>query len=113
MWLYDLGDICPLIVTPYEESDMLDYSAAVIGVVVSVTALIYSVIANAIRFRISHAVMFNENDEECVLIRIYNDSSYECDVLSVSIPVNCTIEVLALLKVNRLPSKLNLQRNFL
>lgn len=29
--------------------------------------------------------MFNENDEECVLIRIYNDSSYECDVLSVSI----------------------------
>lgn len=49
MWLYDLGDICPLIVTPYEESDMLNYSAAVIGVVVSVTALIYSIIANAIR----------------------------------------------------------------
>lgn len=85
MWLYDLGDICPLIVTPYEESDMLDYSAAVIGVVISVTALLYSIIANAIRFRIAHAVTFNENDEECVLIRIYNDSPYECELQSVSI----------------------------
>lgn len=64
---------------------MLDYSAAVISAAVGAIALIYSVVTNAIRFRIAHAVTFNENDEECVLVRIYNDSPYECDLLSVSI----------------------------
>ena len=85
MWLYDLGKEHPIIITPYTESNMLDYSAAVIGAAVGAIALIYSVVTNAIRFRIAHAVTFNENDEECVLIRIYNDSPYECELLSVSI----------------------------
>ena len=85
MWLYDLGEVWPIIRTPYTESNMLDYSAAVIGAVVGAIALIYSVVTNAIRFRISHAITINENNKECVLICIYNDSPYECEIQSVSI----------------------------
>ena len=85
MWLYDLGDVYPIIQTPYSETDMLSYATAVIGAAVSATALIYSIVSNAMRFRITHAITCNEKDEECVLIRIYNDSPYECEILSVSL----------------------------
>ena len=85
MWLYDLGEVYPIIRTPYTESNMLDYSAAVIGAIVGAVALIYSVVANAIRFRISHAITINENNKECILICIYNDSPYECEIQSVCI----------------------------
>lgn len=85
MWLYKLGKVCPIIRTPYTESDMLSYATAVIGAVVSATALIYSVVTNAIRFRISHSLYINDENEECILIRIYNDSPYECELESVSI----------------------------
>ena len=85
MWFYDLGKTNPIIITPYTESDMLDYSTAVVSAMVAVLALIYSVVTNTMRFSISHAFTIDDNNKECILIRICNDSQFECKLQSVSI----------------------------
>lgn len=84
-WLYEIGKTFPLIVTPYTESDMLDYSATIISLAISVIALIQSIQVDDVRFRISHATTFDSNDQLCIQISIINDSSFECPVSSVSI----------------------------
>ena len=85
MGLYRLGEKYPIIKTPFSESDMLSYAASITGALTGVVALIYSIVSNSPRFRVSHATTCDDQNEECVLISIINDSLFECEILSVSI----------------------------
>lgn len=84
-WLYEIGKVCPLIITPYVEADMLDYVASVIGAMTGVVALLISIRTEQVRLSITHAITVNECNEDCILFRIINNGVYECDIVAVCI----------------------------
>ena len=85
VWFYEIGEKYPVIITPYTESDMINYFAAAIGIIISVLAVIIGIGTNQVRLRMWHATTINDKGEVCVLIRVINDGVFDCDIAAVCI----------------------------
>lgn len=83
--LYDIGETNPIIVTPYTRSDMLSYAAAVIGLIISMIALFVAQSNEDPKFSVSHARTVNSNDESAVYIQVFNESNFDCHVMSIGL----------------------------
>lgn len=77
--LYDIGENHPIIVTDYEQSDILSYSATAIGLMVSLIALYISIDASVPNFTVRHAI--SETEEGiAVFIELYNNSPHDYEI---------------------------------
>ena len=64
---------------PYTQSDILTYSATVLGVLISMVALLTAKNADQVRLKIKHSLTA-KGDEACIYIEICNDSNYDCEI---------------------------------
>ena len=83
--LYDIGEKYPLIITRFSASDILSYFSCVIGLFISMIAIILSLQTNDIDLQIKHAHTFSENDKEAIWLEIINNSAFECQIISVDL----------------------------
>lgn len=84
-WAYIIGEKYPLIITSYTASDMLSYVATVIGLMISIVALLISLHGNHAHIRIDHAITVNDNNETCIHFTVVNNSAFACVINSVSL----------------------------
>lgn len=80
--IYDVGEIYPLYYTRYSASDILSYVATVIGLAISVVAIILSLQNNELHIKIKHSHAFTKDDKEAIYYEIINDSLFDCKILS-------------------------------
>lgn len=83
--LYDIGEKYPIITTRFSASDLLSYLSCVIGLFISMIAIILSLQTNDIDLQIKHAHTFSENDKEAIWMEIINNSAFECQIISVEL----------------------------
>ncbi len=81
--LFDIGERYPIISTRFSASDILSYSSGVIGIILSLIAIIMSLQTNDINFKIKHAHTINDNNKESIWLEIVNNSVFECQITSV------------------------------
>ncbi len=78
-FLYDIGENHPIIITNYEQSDILSYATTSIGLIISLIALYISVDAYIPNFSVRHAI--SENEEGiAVFIELYNNSPHDYEI---------------------------------
>ena len=80
--LYRIGKKHPLIIMGYSQGEILTYIAAVTGVLISMIAIFVSMSANEPKFKISYARTLDDNNQNAIFIQIFNDSNYDCNVLT-------------------------------
>ena len=81
--LFNIGEKHPIIVTRFSASDILSYCSGVIGIFLSVVAIIMSLQTNDIDIKIKHAHTVNDNNQESIWLEIVNNSVFECQITSV------------------------------
>ena len=82
-FLFDIGEKHPIIITRFSASDILSYCSGVIGIFLSIVAIIMSLQTNAIDIKIKHAHTINDNNQESIWLEIVNNSVFECQITSV------------------------------
>lgn len=78
-FLYDFGEKYPIIVTNYEQSDILTYATTAVGLSVSLIALYVSIGASIPDFSICHAIT-EENGSIAICIELYNNSPHDYEI---------------------------------
>lgn len=81
--LFDIGEKHPIIVTRFSASDILSYCSGVIGILLSVVAIIMSLQTNDIDIKITHAHTISDNNQESIWLEIVNNSVFECQITSI------------------------------
>ena len=81
-FIYDVGEAYPIFYTRYSASDILSYVATVIGLTVSVIAIILSLKNNELHIKIKHSHTFTKDDKEAIYYEIINDSLFDCRIIS-------------------------------
>lgn len=81
-FLYDVGETHPICHTRYSASDILSYVATVIGLVISVIAIIFSLQNNELHIKIKHSHTFTKDDKEAIYYEIINNSLFDCKIIS-------------------------------
>lgn len=87
-FLYDVGETHPICHTRYSASDILSYVATVIGLVISVIAIIFSLQNNELHIKIKHSHTFTKDDKEAIYYEIINDSLFDCKIISFELANN-------------------------
>ena len=82
-FLFDIGEKHPIIITRFSASDILSYCSGVIGIFLSIVAIIMSLQTNDIDIKIKHAHTINDNNQESIWLEIVNNSVFECQITSV------------------------------
>ena len=83
-WVYDLGDKYPIIHTSYSQGEILGYCATVVGLLISILALLISLKSDDVHLNIRHAIT-NTDKDLGILIEIKNDSLFDCNISSVEL----------------------------
>ena len=78
-FLYDIGENHPIIITNYEQSDVLSYATTSIGLVISLIALYISIGTSVPDFSVRHALTENE-EGLAVYIELYNNSQHDYEI---------------------------------
>lgn len=81
--IFDIGEKYPIITTRFSASDILSYCSGVIGIFLSVIAIIMSIQTNDLDIKIKHSHTVNDNDQESIWLEIVNNSVFECQITSV------------------------------
>lgn len=81
-FIYDIGETHTIIYTRYSASDILSYVATVIGLTISVIAIILSLKNNEVHIKIKHSHTFTKDDKEAIYYEIINDSLFDCKIIS-------------------------------
>ena len=83
--IYDVGETFPVCYTRYSASDVLSYIATVIGLMLSVIAIILSLQNNELHIKVKHSHTVTKDNKEGIYYEIINDSLFDC--LYASIPI--------------------------
>lgn len=83
--MYTVGESYPIIYTNYSQSDVLGYAASVIGLIVSVLAIMLSIQTNEVDIKITHALTMSDKGNEALLIEICNCCGFDCRINSVEL----------------------------
>lgn len=81
-FIYDVGETHPIFYTRYSASDILSYVATVIGLTVSVIAIILSLKNNELHIKIKHSHTFTKDNKEAIYYEIINNSLFDCKIIS-------------------------------
>ena len=81
-FIYDVGETHPIFYTRYSASDILSYVATVIGLTVSIIAIILSLKNNELHIKIKHSHTLTQDDKEAIYYEIINDSLFDCKIIS-------------------------------
>ena len=81
-FIYDIGSMHPIVYTRYSASDILSYVATVIGLIISVIAIIMSLRNNELHIKIKHSHTCTKDDKEAIYYEIINDSLFDCRIIS-------------------------------
>lgn len=81
-FIYDVGETHPVYYTRYSASDVLSYIATVIGLMLSVIAIILSLQNNELHIKIKHSHTVTKDSKEAIYYEIINDSLFDCRIIS-------------------------------
>ena len=82
-FLFEIGEKHPIITTRFSASDILSYCSGVIGIFLSVVAIIMSLQTNDVDIKIKHSHTVNDSNQESIWLEIVNNSVFECQITSV------------------------------
>ena len=80
--IYDVGETFPVCYTRYSASDVLSYIATVIGLMLSVIAIILSLQNNELHIKVKHSHTVTKDNKEGIYYEIINDSLFDCRIIS-------------------------------
>lgn len=81
-FIYDIGETHPIYYTRYSASDVLSYIATVIGLILSVIAIMLSLQNNELQIKIKHSHAVTKDNKEGIYYEIINDSLFDCKIIS-------------------------------
>ncbi|MBQ8294814.1 MAG: hypothetical protein IJX87_00105 [Clostridia bacterium] len=81
-FIYDIGETHPIYYTRYSASDVLSYIATVIGLMLSVIAIMLSLQSNELQIKIKHSHTVTKDNKEGIYYEIINDSLFDCKIIS-------------------------------
>ncbi len=71
---------CPIIIWSFSQSDILNYSSAVIGVIIAMLALFLAIDENRVKIKFDIANTVDDDGDLCFLFRTINSSKVYCKV---------------------------------
>ena len=81
-FIYGVGETYPIYYTRYSASDVLSYIATVIGLMLSVIAIMLSLQNNELQIKIKHSHTITKDNKEGIYYEIINDSLFDCNIIS-------------------------------
>ena len=77
--LFKVGDVCPVVITNYSQSDILSYIITVIAAILALIAIVISISSKDIKLTISSA-FFSDKSKSFARIMINNNGIIDCSI---------------------------------